>query len=101
MNVAGNSNVVEKANVLSLFGGLEAELNDPLKDLIQEGNQPDLDLDLELDEMPVTERKRLLVTENQFPDQSLHILDQQLAELKMNLGRLKFYLGDLDDLLPR
>ena len=99
MNVAGNSNVVEKANVLSLFGGLEVELNDPLQDLIQEGHSPDLDL--ELDETPVSERKRVLVTENQFPDQSLHILDQQLAELKMNLGRLKFYLGDLDDLLPR
>jgi hypothetical protein len=101
MNVAGNSNVVEKANVLSLFGGLEAELNDPLMDLIQEGNQLDQDLDLELDETPVTQSKRVLVTENQFPDQSLHILDQQLVELKMNLGRLKFYLGDLDDLLPR
>lgn len=101
MNVAGNSNVVEKANVLSLFGGLEAELNDPLIDLIQEGNQLDQDLDLELDETPVTQSKRVLVTENQFPDQSLHILDQQLVELKMNLGRLKFYLGDLDDLLPR
>lgn len=99
MNVAGNSNAVEKANVLSLFGGLEVELNDPLQDLIQEGNQPETDLDL--DETPAVERKRLLVTENQFPDQSLHILDQQLAELKMNLGRLKFYLGDLDDLLPR
>ncbi len=99
MNVAGNSNVVEKANVLSLFGGLEVELNDPLQDLIQEGHSPDLDL--ELDETPVSERKRVLVTENQFPDQSLHTLDQQLAELKMNLGRLKFYLGDLDDLLPR
>jgi hypothetical protein len=99
MNVAGNSNVVEKANVLSLFGGLELELNDPLQDLILEADRQDMEL--ELDETPVMERKRVLVTENQFPDQSLHILDQQLAELKMNLGRLKFYLGDLDDLLPR
>jgi hypothetical protein len=101
MSVASNSNVLEKANVLSLFGGLETEMSDPLKDLIQEGNRPDQEVDLELDESPVTERKRVLVSQNQFPDQSLHILEQQLAELKMNLGRLKFYLGDLDDLLPR
>lgn len=95
MNVAGTAEL-ENSKVLSLFGQSAALGPDPLEELLE-------DALLEESEESVNEtpKARLLVSENQFPDQSMFTLDQQLADLRQNLGRLKFYLGDLDDLLPR
>jgi hypothetical protein len=41
-----------------------------------------------------------LVSEGHFPDQSMYILDEQLEQLKSSFNRLKFYLSELEDILP-
>lgn len=94
MNVTETSKA--ELNVVPLFGGVQEEnIPDPLETLIAET------------ELLLTEEKKLsnkefpLVTESQFPDQSMYTLDQQLGMLKESLGRIKFYLLDLDDLLPK
>jgi hypothetical protein len=97
MNVVGNAGMNENGNVVSLFSSTQIELPDPLQELLKEA-----ELDAwEEDEAPVLKANRLLVSENQFPDQSLFTLEKQLANLNESMGRLKFYLSDLDDLLPR
>jgi hypothetical protein len=45
-------------------------------------------------------KSRPILSETQFPDQSIYTLNDQLRILQMNLERLKFYLSDMDDLLP-
>ena len=94
MNVTGYENA--EKNVVSLFGGAVAEnIPDPLETLLQE-------TELILKEEVKLERKELpMVSETQFPDQSMFVLDQQLGLLKESIGRIKFYLLDLDDLLPK
>lgn len=99
MNVAGNSGSNEMTNVVPLFSSVQVEMPDPLQELLQEA-EIDAWKDQE-EEAPVVRAKRNLVTENQFPDQSIYALEQQLAQLNENMARLKFYLTDLDDLLPR
>ncbi len=87
-------------NVVSLFGRTieqEMVLNDPIADLIQESEIMDIEEGLDL--APTKARK--VVSENQFPDQSIYVLEEQLSSLRSSLNRIKFYLGDLDDLLPR
>ncbi len=96
MNVAGNAGMNENTNVIALFSSVQVEMPDPLQELLKEA-----ELEAWADETPVIKASRILVTENQFPDQSIFTLEQQLAGLVQNLGRLKFYLSDLDDLLPR
>lgn len=96
MNVVGTS--VEMKNILPLFGEGEIAL-DPIQELISE-SLLNLEEEQKL-EAQKTISKRLLVSEHQFPDQSMYVLDQQLKHLKDSLERIKFYLGDLDDLLPR
>ena len=88
-------------NVVSLFGTSmqeEAVGADPMQALLDEGQMEDFDL---VAETPKVMENRLLVSDNQFPDQSMFVLEQQLNNLKSNLNRIKFYLGDLEDLLPR
>ncbi|MBA2404113.1 MAG: hypothetical protein H0V66_05030 [Bdellovibrionales bacterium] len=96
MNVAGNAGMNENTNVIALFSSVQVEMPDPLQELLKEA-----ELEAWAVETPVIKASRILVTENQFPDQSIFTLEQQLAGLVQNLGRLKFYLSDLDDLLPR
>jgi hypothetical protein len=96
MNVAGNDEMNVNMNVLSLFSSNQIVLPDPLQELLREA-----ELDAWKEEEEVVQVKRLLVTETQFPDQSMFVLEQQLANLTQSLGRLRFYLSDLDDLLPR
>jgi hypothetical protein len=96
MNVAGNDEMNVNMNVLSLFSSNQIEMPDPLQELLREA-----ELDAWKEEEEIVQAKRLLVTETQFPDQSMFVLEQQLANLTQSLGRLRFYLGDLDDLLPR
>lgn len=85
----------ENLKVISLFkkmDTIESSL-DPIEELVEE---------LGLEEISETRTlvERNVVTENHFPDQSLHILDEQLKSLKKRLNRMKFYMGELDDLLP-
>lgn len=109
MNVAGNSQMNENSNVLSLFGfaqtqaetDTEALTPDPLKNLLLEAEAEAFMSQAEEEEIQLPRAPRTLVKENQFPEQSLYVLDQQLEQLKSGLGRLKFYLSDLDDMLPR
>jgi hypothetical protein len=99
MNVSGHSENLEDSNVLSLFARSEVlSTLDPLQELLREAEAEAFADDEEV-EIRV-EKKRVLVSENQFPDQSLFTLEQQLANLHLSLGRLKFYLSDLDDILP-
>ena len=95
MNVAGNDEMNVNMNVLSLFSSNQIEMPDPLQELLREA-----ELDAWKEEEEIVQAKRLLVTETQFPDQSMFVLEQQLANLTQSLGRLRFYLSDLDDLLP-
>jgi cell fate (sporulation/competence/biofilm development) regulator YlbF (YheA/YmcA/DUF963 family) len=94
MSLVGNSEV-ETLNVVPLF----ANLGTKIKTLVDE-------VEVEVEE-PVKEEKvvktaeRLLVRPNQFPDQSIIVLNEQMKSLKNTMDRLKFYLGDLEDILPR
>jgi hypothetical protein len=101
MNVLGQSENLENSNVLSLFARPELSsetMLDPLQELLREA---EIEAFAESeDDRPLQSRKRLLVSETQFPDQSLYTLEQQLSQLNVSLGRLKFYLSDLDDILP-
>ena len=96
MNVAGNDEMNVNMNVLSLFSSNQIEMPDSLQELLREA-----ELDAWKEEEEIVQVKRLLVTETQFPDQSMFVLEQQLSNLTQSLGRLRFYLSDLDDLLPR
>jgi hypothetical protein len=88
MNVVGNSEM-ETVN-LETFGVM-----DPLQDLLSEGFLDEGNLE------DIQAQARLLVTETNFPDQSMFILDLQLESLREKISRLKFYITDVDDLLPR
>ena len=96
MNVSGNAEMNENANVVQLFSSSRVEMPDPLQELLNEAEAEAW----AQEEVPLVKASRILLTENQFPDQSMFLLEQQLANLKKSLDRLKFYLGDLDDLLP-
>ena len=94
MNVSENSETAATRNVLPLFSSVE--LPDPMTEILLEGRADD---HLEAEAAP--RLKRSIVSENLFPDQSMYVLDQQVSNLRESLSRLKFYLSDLDDLLPR
>lgn len=98
MNLSERSQVeADTVNVVSLFGHSKAEIiiSDPLEDLIKESAIEDTVL--ETQDIKV----RRMVNEEQFPDQSMYILEEQLSNLRVSLNRIKFYLGDIEDLLPR
>ena len=96
MRVSGSEQV---QNVVSLFEtmafGQEVQIADPITELMNEIPS----------ETPVAEAQaqmlnRRLVLEEQFPDQSMHILDEQLKNLKLQMNRIKFYLDSVEDVLP-
>lgn len=98
MNLSGRDQVkADTVNVVQLFGRMNPEImtHDPLSELIKEGEL--------LDELVVASevKPRKIVSENQFPDQSIYILEEQLSGLRSSFNRIKFYLGDLEDLIPR
>ena len=96
MNVAGLTETMnETVNVLPLFADVAIHA-DPLEGLLAEGKT---EWSMQ-EQKPHAVNKRLLVQTNQFPDQSMYVLDQQISSLRDSLERLKFYLSDLDDLLP-
>lgn len=87
--------------VLPLFGKMEVPGSalmgpDPMEELLNEAYLPDEDEEIEL----LTPRRFDIVTETQFPDQSMYVLDKQLQTLKESLNRIRFYLGDVDSLIP-
>lgn len=98
---AGSDNQMEMEtlNVVSLFGGQalvqEVLSTDPLEELLQESLIEDT---FEEEVLLTTSRK--VVTENQFPDQSMYILSEQLKNLRSQLKRINFYLDDVEDLIP-
>jgi hypothetical protein len=98
MNVSENSTQLQNTNVLSLFGNTNREETDTLQELLNEAEVEAWEEEEET--VIVAKAPRKIVTESQFPDQSLYILEQQLASLNESMGRLRFYLSDLNDLLP-
>lgn len=95
MNVYGNSQTGKKqGRVLSLFSQEELH-SDPIQDLLDEAQSEAFS-----EEEVIIERRRDLVLENHFPDQSMHILERQVKDVKESLARIKFYLGELEDILP-
>jgi hypothetical protein len=99
MNFSEREHVeADTVNVVSLFGKLnhqEVIFDDPLENLLLEAGV----LDPVIAKAPVAARR--VVNQNQFPDQSIYVLEEQLASLRISLNKLKFYLGDIDDLIPR
>lgn len=95
MNVVGKEETLE-LNVLPLFENLNWR-----QDPIEEDLFDEMDDDFEEESPSLPAYKKILVKESQFPDQSMFVLDQQVKNLKESLERLKFYLSDMDDLLPR
>ena len=103
MSVLGRGQVeTDTVNVVSLFGRPSemSTMMDPIQELINEANIEDFDLEIEI-ETPVSAGPRKVVDPSQFPDQSMFTLEEQLDKLRSNLNRIKFYLGDLEDLIPR
>lgn len=95
MNFTGREQAeMNHLNVISLFNGIETPqftIGDELDSQ---------DLVIEIPEKNEVKIPRKLVSENQFPDQSMYVLDDQLKQLKSKLERLKFYLSELEDILP-
>jgi hypothetical protein len=98
MNVNGRGQVdVSVENVVSLF---RPTLNDsilpqdPLESLIEESRISEE----VIESKPLRTTK--IVNENQFPDQSMLILEDQLLALRSRLNRIKFYLGELEEIIP-
>jgi hypothetical protein len=87
----------DEMNVVSLFGKMSDEqiTSDPLTELMNESQ-----IDESLGPAPVLEVRRV-VSQNQFPEQAMYILEEQLQSLKSSLNRMKYYLAEVDDLLPR
>jgi len=97
MDVSGNHFEGHLRNVLPLFGKLNIPTvtMDPLEELLFEAA---------IDENSVIHSQVCapkVVSDEQFADQAMYVLDDQLTTLKDRLNRIKFLLGDLDDLLPR
>ena len=102
MNLNDQEQAENLSNVVSLFGRTNDEgiVSDPLAELLNEANLEDFMLDEEEANEPILAARKV-VDENQFPDQSIYVLEEQLSKLKSNLNRIRFYLGDMDDLLIR
>lgn len=102
MNIENDNDLIKNGaqNVLSFF------TNKSQIEAIVPFNQEDLINEDELNEVLVgpelkVNQKRKIVSENQFPDQSIYILSEQIMELRTKLKRIKFYLDDFDDVIPR
>ena len=97
MNLSGTEMELGSENIISLFG----RINTP--DLKKEPVFAEEELVTVLEDeeiIPPQMRVSKVVNENQFPDQSIYVLEDQLKSLKSSLNRLKFYMRELDDILP-
>ncbi len=98
MELNGNLENAHHLNVVPLFSDLGTEfIPDPLAQLLAEGEG----LSFEERVPPLRQERRRTVREDHFPEQAFPILEQQLAGIRENINRLKFFLSDLDDLIPR
>jgi hypothetical protein len=99
MNFSGQQqNEVQKAKVVSLFSyqqNEEVTIPDPLETLLDEAAGEEESFA----RTEVTPRK--IASEKQFPDQSLFVLEEQLQHLRKSLNRMKFYLNEIEDILPK
>jgi len=86
----------EASNVVALFGHEEVGV-DPLQTLLDEAEMEAWGE--ESLESPI-EKERIMVLSHQAPDQSIYVLEKQLEALKGSLGRLNFYINDIQDILP-
>lgn len=98
MNVLGNQVESRPENVLPMFNDVEVPMEDPMEVLVQEAMS--CQREEETSFIPSSTVKKA-VRSDQFPDQSMYVLDEQLAGLKESLRRLNFYIGDLDDLITK
>jgi hypothetical protein len=90
----------QPSNVVNLFGDSQLVLQaDPLENLLEEAYLLDDEQTICDEALEVIAPKT--VSESHFPDQSLYVMDDQLKHLKQTVQRLKFYLGDLSDLVQR
>lgn len=94
MNSGSDKVKNENVNVLALFSQMNEEIfiQDSVETLLEEAQIQNPE--------PFKTSVRVVVQENQFPEQSLFTLEEQLKTLKSNMNRIKFYLGELDDILP-
>ncbi len=97
MNLSGTEMELGSENIISLFGRINT-LDIKAEAVVMDEEIVTVSED---EEIPLPQiRVSKVVNENQFPDQSLYVLDEQLKSLKSSLSRLKFYMGELDDILP-
>jgi hypothetical protein len=91
MNLIEKTETLQDLNILSLF-------NETLKDSLDQENseEEEISVSIETQRAPSVPR----VSETMFPDQSLFVLEEQLKAIKSNLSRIKFYMGDINDLIP-
>ena len=98
MNTVGSQVEAQAFKVLPIFDPQE-NTPDPLESLLLESKLADPDDEqIKPDSMALP---RLVASSTHFPQQSMYVLETQLKGLKHNIERLKYFLGDLDDLLPR
>lgn len=88
--------VVDSANIISL-------VNHSMTNL-EFGNENSETLEVEelgvsFFEQTLPLESRRLVSEINYPEESMFILYEQLKSLKNSLGRIKFYIEDLEDLV--
>lgn len=97
MNLSGTEMELGSENIISLFGRINT-LDHKAEAVVMDEEIVTVSED---EEIPLPQiRVSKVVNENQFPDQSLYVLDEQLKSLKSSLSRLKFYMGELNDILP-
>jgi hypothetical protein len=95
MNTVGTHVEAHAMNVVPIFD-FQKDAPDPLEELLLESGLVD-----DMDEVNSSSTIRLVAKPTHFPQQSMYVLETQLKDLKYNIERLKYFLGDLDDLLPR
>jgi len=97
MNKSDQNQSADSEKVLPLFRRLADHL------LLEKEGAP-LDLSDDVIEVIDFEDQELkasnLVTPDHFPDQSMYLIDDQIELLKTSLNRLKFYLSELEDIIP-
>ena len=99
MNLSGQQVLDAKTvNVVPLFGKITHEVEevkaDPLSELLTEAMMEDTVM------TTIEVKPRKIVSENHFPEQSLYTLDEQLRSLRSSIGRIRFYLDEIEDILP-
>lgn len=98
MNLSNSENLIsDSAKVLSLYGQAEeANIEDPLEALLLEAGVSGED-EVELSASFV---RPLRIQGHHSPEAGLYVIEEQLAQLRSRLHRIKFYLNEINDLLP-